>query len=125
MSEQGQKLVQEFESYKNSSRTNFQLWQDVLDSFNPRQVTVFDNKITPGARKNQPKDKTGVLALQVFGAGMFSYVAPNDQKWGAYQDARKDYKDRDDIKKMWGEITELFITHIYESNFPQIGPHRS
>lgn len=117
----GATLCKEFEAHRKYGQQWTSIWQACIDNFNPRQITVFDQYTQPGQFKLQPKSKVGVLANKVFGAGLFAYVCPNDREWAGYQEARPWLSDREDIKGFWQECTNLFRTHLSNSNFQDIG----
>lgn len=118
----GATLVREFEAHKKYGQQWLPIWEKCIDNFNTRHITAYGERLMHGERKRQSLDKTGIIANRVFGAGMFSFLAPNDQEWAAYQESRPWLKDRADIKEAWQQTTDLFRTHLYNSNWQQIGP---
>jgi hypothetical protein len=91
--------------------------QECADFVLPRHNQIVQLQ-TPGTRRRlNIYDSTAIIANERLAAGLFSYLTPPNRRWFEFQSKDEDLREDEDVKRWFGEVTEITYQEIAKSNF--------
>ena len=113
-------LVKRFEGIK-SARGNFDShWQECADYCLPQKATI-TSVSTPGTKLNTLiYDSTAIQSVQIFAAGLHSYLTNPSARWFALGMRDKKLNDSQEIKNWLKEVEECIFDYLNNSNFNEV-----
>jgi len=112
-------LIRLFERLKSARATHESHWQEITDYFLPTKATITKQR-TPGQKLRIDKyDSTPVDSLQVFAAGLHSYLTNPASRWFNLGIREKELAQIKEVKDFLAVCQEELFRAINNSNFNQ------
>ena len=111
-----EELIKRYDSLKSARSTWEDHWQDLADYCLPRKAEISTTKTEGQKFSATLYDSTAVWALQVFAAGLHSYLTNPSTKW--FELGLKNEEDEtDDVKKTLKDAEDQIFRTLNSSNF--------